>query len=76
MASLPLASMILISLLLGVRASAQDPFEIHVYEYESLKLGSSDAIFGSISFLQMPAPPGEQTRAADDLVTALRAYLK
>lgn len=40
MASLPLGSTILLSLLLAGRACAQDPFEIHVYEYESLKPGT------------------------------------
>ena len=36
----PLVLLILLNLLITGRVRAQDPFEIHVYEYESLKPGT------------------------------------
>jgi hypothetical protein len=75
---LPLASVTLLSLLGAASAYAQDPFEIHVYEYETLKPGQFTMeqhlnywAIGSKQFEGKLAPTNDQLHMTYELTGAI-----
>ena len=78
----PLASMALLCLLAAGRALAQDPFEIHVYDYETLKPGQFTIeqhlnywAIGSKQFDGTLAPTNDQLHMTYELTGAITDHI-